>query len=88
MVIVLRRMRRQTNYKPVLEDWVWHTLLPLIAYSALLIAALVLPVGPVPALFVIGAVTILFLFIGIHNSWDTVTYVAFALIPTENRSQD
>jgi hypothetical protein len=30
----------------------------------------------VPALFVIGATALLLLFIGIHNAWDTVTYVA------------
>jgi hypothetical protein len=28
------------------------------------------------ALFVIGATALLLLFIGIHNAWDTVTYVA------------
>ena len=32
--------------------------------------------NPAPALFFIGEVTFLLLFIGIHNAWDTVTYVA------------
>jgi hypothetical protein len=31
---------------------------------------------PAAMLFVIGAVSLLLLFIGIHNAWDTVTYVA------------
>ena len=35
------------------------------------------PSQPVPALFVIAAVTMLLLFIGIHNAWDVVTYTAF-----------
>ena len=31
---------------------------------------------PTSALFVIAATALLLLFIGIHNAWDTVTYVA------------
>jgi hypothetical protein len=27
-----------------------------------------------PALFVVGAATLLLLFVGIHNAWDVVTY--------------
>src|SRR5260370_35938913 len=30
-VIVLRRTRRQTDYQPVLEDWMWHTVFPLVS---------------------------------------------------------
>lgn len=74
--IVLRRAKRQISYKPVLEDWLWHTILPFIAYVVLLVAAILLRHHPEPALFTIGAVALLLLFIGIHNSWDTVTYVA------------
>src|SRR3989454_1415750 len=33
---------RQTRYVPVLEDWLWHCVFPLIAYLTLLVAALVL----------------------------------------------
>src|SRR2546423_6425521 len=29
VVIVVRRTRRQTDYQPVLEDWLWHTIFPL-----------------------------------------------------------
>jgi hypothetical protein len=88
VVIVLRRARRQTDYQPVLEDWLWHTVFPLVSYTALVVAAIVLPGNPVPALFVIAAVTVLLLFIGIHNAWDTVTYVAVELSQPENKSQD
>ena len=35
-----------------------------------------------------GAVTVLLLFIGIHNAWDTVTYVAVEDSQPENKSQD
>ena len=37
---------------------------------------------------IIGAVTLLLLFIGIHNAWDTVTYIALELSGPENKSQD
>src|ERR1044071_126342 len=33
MIIVLRRMLRPTQYQKVLEDWIWHAVLPFLAYS-------------------------------------------------------
>ena len=88
VIIVLRRVRRQIDYQPVLEDWLFHTVFPLVSYTALVIAAILLPGYPVPALFVIAAATVLLLFIGIHNAWDNVTYIAIELIQPENNSQD
>jgi hypothetical protein len=73
--MVIRRARRQTSYAPVLEDWIWHCWLPLLAYAVLLVASLILPSSPVPALFVISAMMVLLLFIGIHNAWDSVIYI-------------
>jgi hypothetical protein len=75
-LIVVRRARRQAGYHPVFSDWLCHAVLPLIAYALLLIASISLPVYPQRALFVIGAMSLLLLFIGIRNAWDTVTYVA------------
>lgn len=77
-VMVFRGMGRQTEYKPVLEDWVWHGVFPLIAYAVLLSATVFLWQRPVQSLFVIGATAVLLLFIGIHNSWDAVTYIALS----------
>jgi hypothetical protein len=74
MLIVLWLARHRLDYQPVLSDW---TVLPLVSYAALVVAAIVPPSQPVPALFVIAAVTMLLLFIGIHNAWDVVTYTAF-----------
>src|SRR5947209_3876293 len=88
VVIVVRRSRRQTDYKPVLEDWLWHAVFPLVSYTALVVAAIILPGNPVPALFGIGAVTLLLLFTGIHNAWDTVTYLAIEYSQPENKNQD
>ena len=75
--IVVRRARGQTEYRPVLEDWVWHMILPFFAYLTLVVAAPILPRASTPALFAVAAATVVLLFIGIHNAWDTVTYVAF-----------
>jgi hypothetical protein len=88
VAIVARRVGRQTDYTPVLEDWVFHTVLPLLSYTALVFAAFLLPGTPAPALFVIGAATVLLLFVGIHNAWDNVTYLVIRRSQLENTSQD
>lgn len=80
--VVLRRALRQRTYKPELEDWVWHMLLPPAAYAAILAAALLLHRGAVGALFTLGAATLLLLCIGIHNAWDTVTYLTLNVLRT------
>ena len=72
----------------MLEDWLWHTVFPLVSYTALLVAALLLPGNPAPALFVIAAATVLLLFIGIHNAWDNVTYIAIEFSEPQNKRQD
>jgi hypothetical protein len=75
-LMVIRHMRHQTVYAPVLEDWTWHGALPLVAYVGLLVSAAVLRGNPVPSLFAIGGSAVLLLFVGIHNAWDAVTYMA------------
>lgn len=76
--IVARRMRTQTAYKPVLEDWLFHALLPFAAYATLAVSAFVLRSYAVEALFGVAAAALLLLFIGIHNAWDAVTYHVIA----------
>ena len=71
-VIIIGRARQQTTYRPVFEDWLWHTVLPLIAYALVLIAASLLTRHP-RLLFLFALAVLLLLFIGIHNSWDTIT---------------
>ena len=75
LLIVLRRMLRQPLYKPVLEDWIWHQILPTIGYAMLFVGAAGLSHDQNWALFTIGGVALLLLFVGIHNAWDTVAYV-------------
>jgi hypothetical protein len=73
---VIRHTRRQTDYLPVLEDWIWHATLPLLAYAVLVVAAMLLLPSPVVSLFLVGATALLLLFVGIHNAWDAVVYIA------------
>ena len=79
LVIVILRTRRQSHYQPLLEDWLWYEIFPFISYLALLVSGIVLASAPVPALYTIGGVTVLLLFVGIRNAWDTVTYLAIDL---------
>lgn len=74
--IVARRALRQGEYRPVFEDWLWHTILPALAYAILLVAGLALAGSSAGALFWIGPAALLLVFVGIHNAWDTVTYIS------------
>jgi len=78
VLVVLRRMRRQTGYKIVLEDWVWHFILPMVAYVMMFVCAAGLSHEQPWALFGLGGIALLLLGIGIHNAWDTVTYIVAA----------
>ena len=66
---------RQSDYKPVWEDWLWFTMLPSSTYGALALGALFLRVATAPALFLISASALGLLLLGIHNAWDTVTHL-------------
>jgi hypothetical protein len=77
VVVVARRLRLQTAYRPVFEDWLFHVLLPFAAYATLAGSAGAAYVQPRPALFLVGGAALLLLFIGIHNAWDTVMYQVF-----------
>ena len=74
-ILVARRLRRQTQYEPVLEDWLCHIHLPLAAYAILVGSALAAHSYSRTALFCVGAAALLLLFVGIHNAWDAATYV-------------
>ena len=78
-LIVVRRARHVTAYKPELEDWIFHCVLPLVAYTTLLVSAVTLTFRHVPALFGVALFTLILLFVGIHNAWDTVTYVTVVM---------
>jgi hypothetical protein len=87
-LMVIHRTRRQTAYAPDAEDWLWFAGLPLAAYAALLVSALLLTSHSTRSLFAIAATTLLLLFIGIHNAWDTVTYIAVERYPTSKNKEE
>jgi len=82
MIRVIFLTRRLTFYRMPFEDWVWFAILPMIAYVAMIASAAFLTPMPARALFALAGVTMLLIFIGIHNAWDVVTYLML------DRSQD
>jgi hypothetical protein len=73
---LMHRTRRLTFYTADLEDWTWYTILPFVAYGAILAGAIALTTIPVPSLFILAGGVVLLIFIGIRNAWDIVTYIA------------
>ncbi|HUA09058.1 MAG TPA: hypothetical protein VMA98_07255 [Candidatus Acidoferrales bacterium] len=73
---VVYRARRLTQYQPDRGDWMWFTVFPLLAYVVQSVAGFALPMVPVEAAFTLAAATVALIFIGIHNAWDVITYLA------------
>jgi hypothetical protein len=73
--IVANMRRFARNYKPVLEDWLWHAILPALVYGALFAMAFLLWRQPQQTMYGIAASLTLLLFIGIHNAWDVAVSV-------------
>jgi len=78
-VVVYRRMRTQSVYKPEFEDWLFHVLLPVAAYGILAGFGYMTRLHVDGALFAVAAAALLLLLIGIHNTWDAVMYHVFTL---------
>src|SRR6266481_1283995 len=76
-IVVGWRMRVQREYRPEFEDWLFHVLLPLVAYITLAVSGYAAFSHVEGTLFCVGAGALLLLFIGIHNAWDAVTYHVF-----------
>ena|SRR5579871_4619955 len=85
---VTRRMHVQTAYEPVFEDWLFHSLLPFIAYGSLAGSGFMAAYGLRDALFGAGGAALVLLFVGIHNAWDTVAYQVWVLRPQLNAEQE
>jgi hypothetical protein len=85
-IIVRRRLSRIPHYQTTLEDWLWYWALPLLAHILLPVSAFMFPANPAPAFYVVGAVMILLLLVGIRNAWDMVTFLAIKRAHPENKS--
>ena len=82
-IVVSRRMRRQSTYRPDFEDWLFHAGLPFVAYAILLGAALAAHSHEHEAHLGLATGVLLLLFLGIHNVWDTVAYQVFVRMRKE-----
>ena len=87
IVIVARRMKLQTAYSPEFEDQLFHLVLPLVAYAALVISSLMALSRTRGALFGVAAAALLLLLVGIHNAWDAATYHVFLKTKESTRDQ-
>jgi len=76
--------RTAQDYEPDLEDRLFYSWLPLVAYVALLASAVLLPFRTHTALFVLAGTTMALIFIGIHNAWDVITFVTRLQMPGES----
>jgi hypothetical protein len=83
---VIAMARLQKGYSPDLFDYLWYVVFPIVGYAALLVASGVLRHHPDAALYIVGASALLLLYVGIHNSWDSATYMA-ARKATEDQSR-
>jgi len=78
IVAITARVGRATGYLPVLEDWIWHSILPIVAYTSVLVAGIAASWHEVGALYFVAVSAVLLLLIGIHNAWDAAVYISQA----------
>jgi hypothetical protein len=70
--------KRLDTYHPDVEDWMWYTVLPFLAYGAIAAGSIALTAVPGLSLFAIGAGIVLLILIGVRNAWDVVTFLAIS----------
>jgi hypothetical protein len=68
------RMDRK-EYAPVWEDWIWHAILPTVAYGLLLLASDLIWHWRMQSLYAAAAASLILLFSGIHNAWDIAVWM-------------
>jgi len=87
-VITSNVRRFAKNYVPVLEDWIWHVLLPAIVYCTMLAMAFLVWRQPRQSMYGIAAALTLLLFVGIHNSWDVAVSITMQKRKDEERKRE
>jgi hypothetical protein len=68
--------RQGSKYVAVREDWVWNVILPTLVYACLFCMGLLIWHRPGETLFGVASLSLLLLFIGIHNAWDIAIFMA------------
>src|SRR5260221_8860421 len=74
--VIANNLRRfAAQYVPVVEDWIWHAILPGVDYATLLGVAFLIWYRIQLDLYCVSAALTLLLFIGIHNAFDVAVSV-------------
>lgn len=73
--VIVTQRARFTRYRPVFEDWLFHVVLPFLSYLSIACGAVAFRQDAGSALFLVAAAAMTLLFAGIHNAWDTVTFI-------------
>jgi len=71
---VLQMRRNRPAYVPVAADWIWNAVLPSVCYLLLLLFGWLAPGNPIATLYVVAAISLLLLLVGIHNAWDIAVW--------------
>jgi len=77
IAVNLRRHKSQLQYVPVMEDWLWNVILPTFVYGCLLATAELIWIRTEQSLYAVAVLSLLLLFIGIHNAWDIAVWMSF-----------
>lgn len=75
VVTIYRMYASRKLYAPALQDWIWNATLPSLCCLSLLAAGALVIGYTVQALYLVGAVTLAMLFIGVHNAWDLAVWI-------------
>jgi hypothetical protein len=62
-------------YVAVREDWIWNVIVPTVIYTALVITGFLIWRWQTAALYLVAALTLAMLFVGIRNAWDIAVYM-------------
>lgn len=84
---IILRMRSQTAYRPETEDWIFHAIIPLLAYGILAVSTLFVTPSRREPLFSVALASLLLLFAAIHNAWDAVTYHVYFHRPKHKQAE-
>jgi hypothetical protein len=63
------------SYVAVREDWIWNVIVPGLAYACLFVVGALLPYWPQHGLYIVAGLSLLMLFVGIHNAWDIAVWM-------------
>ena len=73
--VIAANMHGHPDYNPVREDWVFNVIVPTLLSGCLLAMAVLVWHRPTQTLYVVAALLLILLFIGIRNAWDIAVWV-------------